>query len=642
MNKYINNFLNMFRKEKRNYAIHDPYIAGSGQPAWSGWDIEKGTTEGYKTNGAVYRAVSLISSLAGSAELRVYAPDGSIASDHPMSKLLLHPNPNFTMFEIVQLITMWLLLGGNSYLFKNKVGTKTKEIDPINPSRMGAIIPKGELAYGVIYEVDGEKNDQYNSDTVIHINFMDPSNPFLGVGPLQAAAKPVDTDANVQNWNNATFKNGGAPSGFFSFKQNLTPDQIAVAEQRLGERLSGISNARNFAVLGSDAQYTRTGSNPLELDYTGTRKFSREEIFMIFGVPPQLVGSQDFAAYNNFATSLRTCWEMSVSPILLNIIGRLNLSFQDELGEGYRIGVDLSKIQALRNTQKEHAETAKLWWDMGAPTSQLNDIFEMGLDEFPNWDQPFSGQQQTPQQPSAEKKEKTPSSFELRRNIDDFSDGIKKILLKQEVDILNAIENGEELRHVFDEYEPIIADFLHVRIWDIALESAQTNIKLRTSENLTIESRADPITEINDALDKYINQESVALIVTAHIQKSTAAAVVQQVRQAVDGGWSMNRLAQALQDTAIFSDARSLRIARTEASGAQSVGQQVAGELTGALYKVWRAASDRITRPWHKARNRTQVEITGAWHGRSKIRYPGDPLAGPMERVNCRCSMDFL
>jgi HK97 family phage portal protein len=380
--------------EKRNSALSDAYFIRNNKAAWTEWRVGKAVREGYQANGWVYRAVTLIMQNAAQVPFVVFDKQNQIVWGHPITQLLARPNPHWTRQQLFETLVAWLELAGNAYLKKVIVSGRTAELWPITPDRI-APIPSAdpELFIEGYYTIqDGGKeirDPNFTAENTVHIRLLDPANPYKGISPLGAAARSIDLDNEQQDWNAATMQNRGVPEGVFTFKQQLTQPQHQSILDRIKERFSGKNNARQPMVIGGEAEYTRLSLSPLELDFLASRKFNREEIFAIFGVPTQLSGSQESSTYNNFAVAMRIFWEETVLPLLDNIGDSLNHSLYDELGGNgeLTIGYDLSGVSAMRDGEMERAKIAAIYRKMGVPVSVLNERFELGLENYPGWEE---------------------------------------------------------------------------------------------------------------------------------------------------------------------------------------------------------------------------------------------------------------
>lgn len=89
---------------------------------------------------------------------------------------------------------------------------------------------------------------------------------------------------------------------------------------------------------------------------------------------------------------------------------------------------------------------------------------------------------------------------------------------------------------------------------------------------------------------------------------------------------------------------RASRIARTETTAAygwasETTGQIAQQHLGVPLRREWVATNDERTRPAHRAADGQVVNAGERFRvGGELLRFPGDPLASPVNTVNCRCT----
>ena len=87
-------------------ALHAPARA-----IWSGRDHAAFAREGYARNAIAHRCVRLVAESAASVALRV-AP-----VDHPLARLLAHPNPEQTGVELFEAFFGHLQVSGNAFKY---------------------------------------------------------------------------------------------------------------------------------------------------------------------------------------------------------------------------------------------------------------------------------------------------------------------------------------------------------------------------------------------------------------------------------------------------------------------------------------------------------------------------------------------
>lgn len=94
----------------------------------------------------------------------------------------------------------------------------------------------------------------------------------------------------------------------------------------------------------------------------------------------------------------------------------------------------------------------------------------------------------------------------------------------------------------------------------------------------------------------------------------------------------------------IIGKNRALMIARTETTLAANMGAEFGSRnATIELDKVWIATRDGRTRDSHAAMNGKRVPRNEKFNVNGKMmKYPGDPVGGASEVINCRCTVAYV
>ena len=376
--------------ESRNLAVANVWQLTTGQAVYSKFSVQKAVKDGYKINPTVYRAVYLITKSAASVPWAVYNQELEPLPEHHLSKLFNHPNPHISRQDIFELLVSWLELVGNAYMKKVKAGMTTQELWPISPDRLGVKPSKNVDEWLAGYILDKAKGITFQPDEIIHLKFFNPANPLLGLSPLEAVSRTVDVDIDQQDWNKSAMKNRGVLDGLVSLDRTFNSQEEAdAATEKLNEVIAGPKNARRLRAIGSNAKYLRTAATPVEMDFSNSRKENRNEIYITFGVPPQYAGAQESSTYNNYQISELVFWAGTIIPLLDDIKDTFNFSFAEELKEGETIGYDTSNIQAIQRALQERTKVSKILFNMGVPFSQINKIFQFGVEEFEGWENSY-------------------------------------------------------------------------------------------------------------------------------------------------------------------------------------------------------------------------------------------------------------
>ena len=296
---------------------------------------------------------------------------------HPLVDLLANPNPEFDLPTMLALAIYWLDLTGDAYGTKVRNGAgEVWQWWPSFPDIMEAVPGRERMVDSWKYRL-GNVSKVLPSEDVIHFRYPDPSSPYYGLSPLQAAARSIDVDLEASNFQKVTLQNHGVPIGVFTGPDDMVQEQYEQNRKWISEQ-SGAEHGREPWI--SSLKYQSMGSTPHELDFIETRNMTRVEICSAYAVPLPLVGVYDDATLANIQTARRIFWMEGLIPVLRKLEGQLNLQLASEYGPDVRITYDLSGIEALQEDQAKKITAAKELWSMGVPLAQVNTVMDMGLD----------------------------------------------------------------------------------------------------------------------------------------------------------------------------------------------------------------------------------------------------------------------
>lgn len=648
--------------EKRNMATSIVADYNIKQAQWTNWTVRKAVREGYKVSGWVFKAISIISKNISTVPWGVVDEEGVYQPEHPVSLLLNNPNPAFSPQDFFELLSAWQQLSGEAYAKQVKVDNITKELWPVSPDRIAPIESEDPTKLIGGYEIqdkNGKKttSPEFTPENVISFRFLDPANPIKGIGPLQVAAKAVDIDIQQLEWNMQAMSNRGILDGVFTFAERLDADVYTTIKAKIKELFQGKNNARDIGVIGSNAKYQRLSLTPAEMDFITSRKFNREEIFIIFGVPPQLAGVMESSTFNNFNTARVIFWETTLIPILNDLANTLNRALKEELGDGFKIAYDLTNIPALKKDGKEKAETAKIYSEMGVPMEKLNEMFKLGVPEYEGWDKPVTKAAQpaatTTDENRGAKKGLMLKKLE-KRDVDEQIVAKEKTAQKGQASFLKALKVQEEavFKALDESSDPVGAINSTSDEMEKALTDYYKKTAARFSATVLIDNRGKPVDFETRAIDPFIEAEiddfltaeGVILSELSLLNKTTIASIFDTVIDGEQEGKTTEEIKQAISDSGTFSPARALSIARTTGGTAQSIGQMAGALSVGATKKIWRDSGFEV-REEHIARDGETVDINGRFSRQfnegSTPRWPLDQDIAASDRINCRCSMTF-
>lgn len=649
--------------EKINVRGIESVVVGSSTQSTqlTDFSIVETANDGYKTNGWVRRCIDIIAAQASAPPWVVRNKEGEIVDNHPLALAFNSPHPQMTRTQLMKAIVKWMELVGAAPIRIFKEGSVVR-FGLISPNRIQAVIPaSGDLIYES-FEVDltgtktFTKSSEYTLENVLIPRYTDPANLGKGVGTLLSAALAVDQDNAQSKWNVGLMQNKGRVDDVFITDQQLDKTQGDTLTQRIWQKIRGNNGSRigKPLVLSNGLKYQRMGLTPQEVDFINSRKFNREEIFGIFGVPVQLGGSESAATFSNFSAAMRVLWEGKIFDVLNTVRDELQLFFvtQNMLAEGEQFTYDVSKITALRDDEKVKAETAHQYYEMGVPVSQINERLSLGFDKYDGWELPFNGLKQ----PIAVTEERYFKLKEIhQRQIEVESLTIERV---SESHLKPLFENmlAEQERALFKDFDANRFDTATFErtlksVTDAAFmeELAKQDFAIARQFSETVVERASTHIETREEEDfdrtlaGFLSREADILQEVSFINATTAAAITEQVQDFIENNKSIAQLKQAIQDVGITDPIRASRIARTIGTNAASIGQFVAAQETGANTKTWNVAGF-ATRDIHNDRNGETVSMSARFSVQSGSigpRWPGDADVAADDRINCRCFLTY-
>jgi HK97 family phage portal protein len=264
----------------------------------AGWWRDDPAEQLRNYNSWVYAAVNAIAQEAARHRPFIYTNTGQadheqspLPHTHPLCRLLDHPNPWLTPWELWYLTVVYLELTGNCfwYVAPTTIG-RPGEVWVI-PTPWVKVIPDAK-EYVKAYQVaaPGVPTETFGPDEVIHLKYPNPLDPHYGLSPLQANALTVDANTELLKSRYQTFLAGPRPGVVLQTEQTLTDQTVSRLEEKLQAKLAGRDNWHRPLVLEQGLKASPWTLTPAEMDFLNSSKMTRDEILAVFRVPPPITG----------------------------------------------------------------------------------------------------------------------------------------------------------------------------------------------------------------------------------------------------------------------------------------------------------------------------------------------------------------
>ncbi|MFA5991815.1 MAG: phage portal protein [Candidatus Doudnabacteria bacterium] len=624
-----------------------------GQPIYTNMSIEKATRDGYACSVYVYRGVRTIIQAASAIPWVALDRDGERIPGHEFEKLMANPNPYFSGQDLIEFTIAHLCLGGNSLWQPMMVNGKPREFWLTMPDKVKPI-PGGDWISG--WEVKGEGGKSYTSppETFLHFMQANPGNPYWGIGPLQAAARTVDTDNEAQDTQKVTMQNRAMPSGVLIPDVTIPADKFEQVKEQFKDMYKGNSERRAPWLLNAGMKWQQMSLSAVEMDFIASRLQNKRDIAAAFGISPIFLGDLEQSSYNNMAEARKALYQDVVIPMLDDIQATLNMRIAPLYGD-ITIGYDLSGVAALRADFTAKVTQAQILWGMGVPFEQINNRLEMGFEKFEGWNRsymPFSLMPvgKSMQLPvgrksagmSEEQKTAAWKRIDSRRigwwgvvgdKMQELYESNGEILAgikgKTPEQCINSASNA--LKDAEPEWEEKLSAVYMSLIEDFGTDVA---------DDLGMRKKADEVFDpFTEAAIAWIKKNAAKTVTT--IMETELEAVREIIQAGFGDGLSIQNISKQIRQYYDDNSAwKAARVARTEVAKAAGYGQQEAARQSGVVQThTWLAARDDRTRDSHAFMDGETVPLGKPYS--NGLMYPGDSSGSADEVINCRCTELF-
>lgn len=285
---------------------------------------------------AVYRCVSIIADTIATLPIHLYSKNESgrsQISNHPALSVVQRPNDYLKKFCIFRYVTTSVLLWGNGYLFiERDKYNRPYALYPIHPATIEPFLSEDKKR---LYYKDA-RGKIYDSGDIVHIKGLS-LDAIRGLSPIRLQSENLQLAKFAQMYGSRFFSQGGNMSGIFSSPTSYTQEAYDRLKNDLIKKSIGLQSAHIPLLLEGGLKYERISIPPEDAQFIETRKFQKDEIATIFGVPPHMIGSLDRSTNNNIEHQGREFVQFSLLTHIEQIEGELNsklLRF-DEFGKFY-------------------------------------------------------------------------------------------------------------------------------------------------------------------------------------------------------------------------------------------------------------------------------------------------------------------
>lgn len=244
----------------------------------------------------VYACVRIISGAVATLPLdikrRVDSRTREDASDHSLWTVIRRkPNRWQTPSQFRRMMQAHLLLRGNAFAMKVISRGEVRELIPLHPDRVERT-QLDDLSLEYTYtRKDGRRIRLAQADMFDLVGLtLDGVN---GVSALTYARETVGLALAMEDHGSTTFRHGARVSGALSHPNKLGKEGQDTLRASLDAFRSGGEQEGKTLILEEGMTYSTIAMTAEDAQWIESRKFSRTDIAMFFGVPPHMIGDTE-------------------------------------------------------------------------------------------------------------------------------------------------------------------------------------------------------------------------------------------------------------------------------------------------------------------------------------------------------------
>ena len=281
---------------------------------------------------------------------------------HPFLDLLAKPNESYTYEALIMATMLSWSMAGNAYWIKvrnaSEVGSRVIQLwyaphwmmqPKAHPTDPSIFIDHYQYCpAGQTFKLDVED--------VVHFRFgLNPSNPRLGLGPINAVLREIYTDDEAANYSAAILRNMGVPGVIISpdTDEGIDVETAKAVKEKFRQTFTG-DRKGDIMVNTIKTKVDTFGHDPKKMNLAELRNVPEERVCAALGIPPAVIG---------FGTGLQTTKVGATMAAMIKLAYTGNIipsqrpiaqTIEDQVLREFdtstdlTVGFDNSKISALQ------------------------------------------------------------------------------------------------------------------------------------------------------------------------------------------------------------------------------------------------------------------------------------------------------
>lgn len=555
-----------------------------------------------------------------------------VVDDHPILDLL-HGGNAFMPGLTVRYVTQASLdIVGEAFQIIERDGAtgRPRSLLPVPRSWVKRLPTPDDPTFEVAVEGTSVTEPVPLSD-MIYIQMPDLRNPYgRGLGTAESLGDELATDEYAARHTVRWFSNGARPD-LLIYGEGLKQEETQRLEAKWNAKFRGVANAFKAAFLSKSVDVVELNASLQAMQFTELRKFERDTIRQVYGVPPEVLGIVE----NSNRATIEAADYLYARWVLVPRLDLQAAGYQHDLVPAY--GGASGIVLGYENPVQEDKEHQRQIMSAHPYAFTVDDFREAaGLEPLPDeqgqvFPVPFF--QRTPAlAPDAPPPAPEPDPEPVGRGA-------------KQGEPPDAPEGAPPPEPPEEEPALALAD-IAVVLGAVGAE-ALVDALLPVVREAALDFGADALAEVDPDLTYQPSQRVLDYIERTAGEKirganeTTVEALRAELAEGVGEGEGVRDLAARVER--VFDDAsrrRAETIARTEVVGASNTGALDGYRAAGVPAKEWLSARQPRTRETHQILDGQRQHIEADFVSSSGAHGPCPGRLGRAEEdINCRCSV---
>jgi HK97 family phage portal protein len=211
--------------------------------------------------------------------------------EHPLYDVLaVRPNPVQNLHAFWEALVTALLLRGNAYasITRDDDG-RVRALWHIHPDRVQAeVLKNGRLRYKV---TAGGQTQTLDANAMLHVTGPMSDDGYTGRSVITTFRETLGLGLALNRYGSEFFSNAATPRGTLTSPGRLSPQARENLKTSLEEQHARQGQRHRSLVLEEGMKWEAIAVSHEDAQFIESRRYSSEEVAMLFGVPPHLIGA---------------------------------------------------------------------------------------------------------------------------------------------------------------------------------------------------------------------------------------------------------------------------------------------------------------------------------------------------------------